>query len=96
MIEVTMTELRRDLFRLVDRMAETGEPLRVRRHGRVIDLTAQKPEKSVADMTPQERWDRFMAAPPIAGFDDVPNDLDTRRDHWTWEPDVKFADLDVK
>ncbi|MBJ7448362.1 MAG: type II toxin-antitoxin system Phd/YefM family antitoxin [Brevundimonas sp.] len=96
MIEVTMTELRRDLFRLIDRMAETGEPLRVKRHGRAVDLTARTPDKTVAEMTPQERWARFVARPPLAGFEDVPDDLDTYDDHWTWDPDTKFADLNAK
>lgn len=93
MIEVTMSELRRDLFRLVDRMAETGEPLRVRRHGLPIDLSAQRPEKAVADMTPQERWDRWLARAETEEFKDCPDDLDTYKGHWTWDPDTKFRDL---
>jgi hypothetical protein len=41
MIEVTATDLRKDLFRILDRMVETGEVLRVRRKGKVLNFTAQ-------------------------------------------------------
>jgi hypothetical protein len=41
MIEVTATDLRKDLFRILDRMAETGEVLRVRRKGRTLSFTAR-------------------------------------------------------
>lgn len=93
MIEVTMTELRRDLFRIIDRMAETGEPVRVRRNGRTIELTALTRNKPASELTPEERFDRWMAEPPLAGFEDVPDDIDTNKSHWIWEPDTKFKDL---
>lgn len=93
MIEVTMTELRRDLFRLVDLMAETGESLRVRRRGQAIDLSARTQEKSVSDMTPQERWDRWLEKAKVEGPNDCPDDLDSYKGHWTWNPDTKFRDL---
>ncbi|MEQ7155561.1 hypothetical protein [Brevundimonas aurifodinae] len=42
MIEVTATDLRKDLFRILDRMVETGEVLRVRRKGgSVLSVTAR-------------------------------------------------------
>ena len=38
MTEVTLTALRKDLFRLVDSVLETGEPLVIRRGGRRLTL----------------------------------------------------------
>ena len=93
MIEVTLTEMRKDLFRLIDRMVETGEPIRVRRNGRTIDLSARTGDKPVSEMTPQERYDRWLAKAEAEGPKPCPDDLVTCKDHWTWDPDVKFADL---
>jgi antitoxin (DNA-binding transcriptional repressor) of toxin-antitoxin stability system len=93
MIEVTLTELRKDLFRLIDQVAETGETLRVRRKGRTIDLTPVQSEKSVREMTPQERFDRWLAKCETEGPKPCPDDLDTYKDHWVWDPNIKFRDL---
>ena len=46
MIEVTATDLRKDLFRILDRVAATGEVLRVRRKGRILDFTAEAVDQS--------------------------------------------------
>lgn len=93
MIEVTATDLRKDLFRILDRMAETGEPLRVMRRGRPLDLVPQTQEKTVAEMTPQERFDRWAAKGPREGCEDWGDDIDTNKSHWTWDPETKFRDL---
>lgn len=93
MIEVTLTELRKDLFNIIDRVAETGETLRVRRQGRAIDLTPVSTTKNAKDMTPRERFDRWLAKAEAEGPKPCPDDLDTYKGHWTWNPDVKFRDL---
>lgn len=92
MIEVTATDLRKDLFRILDRMAETGEVLRVMRRGRAMDLIPQTQEKAVAEMTPEERFDRWMAKGVRKGSEDWDFDH-TDNSHWTWDPDTKFKDL---
>ncbi len=92
MIEVTATDLRKDLFRILDRMAETGEPLRVLRRGQPMDLVPQVSKERVAEMTPEQRFDRWMAKGPRAGCEDWDYDpSDTS--HWTWDPETKFKDL---
>lgn len=92
MIEVTATDLRKDLFRILDRLAETGEPLRVLRRGRAIDLVPRTQEKSVAEMTPAERFDRWMAKGVREGCEDWDFDH-TDNSHWEWDPETKFQDL---
>lgn len=88
-----MTELRKDLFRLIDRVSETGETLRVRRKGRTIDLAPTSVVKTIKDMTPQERFDRWLAEPPSPGWEDCPDDLDTDSGYREWNADKKFGDL---
>ena len=41
MIEVTATDLRKDLFNILDRIERTGEALRVRRRGKTLTLTTE-------------------------------------------------------
>ena len=90
MTEVTLTEFRKDLFRLIDEMVATGRPLRIRRRGKTIDLTARTPGKTGPELSPEERYDAYMALGPREGWEDCPNDIDTNKSHWTWDPDTKF------
>lgn len=92
MIEVTATNFRKDLFRILDRMAETGESLRVLRRGRPMDLVPQAPEKTVADMTPEERFDRWMARGVREGCEDWNYDH-TDKSHREWDSDKGLNNL---
>jgi antitoxin (DNA-binding transcriptional repressor) of toxin-antitoxin stability system len=56
MAELTLTELRKDLFRVADRVLETGEPVVVVRKGRRLVLQPERPE-----ITPEARWARYLA-----------------------------------
>lgn len=87
MTEVTLTALRKDLFRLVDSVLATGEPLVIRRGGRRLTLIAEAPKPA---LTPEERYDAYMAQGVREGWEDCPDDLDTNKSHWTWDPDTKF------
>ena len=59
MIEVTATDLRKDLFNILDRMVETGEDLRVKRKGKTaLVFTA----RLVPDTKMDQRAARFDAA----------------------------------
>jgi antitoxin (DNA-binding transcriptional repressor) of toxin-antitoxin stability system len=58
MTEVTLTELRRDIFRLVDRALETGEEIVFQRNGRRMVVRAEPEEP---EPTYQEVFDRWMA-----------------------------------
>lgn len=92
MIEVTATNLRKDLFNILDRIEKTGETLRVSRRGRAVDLKPSAVEKPVADMTPEERFDRWATKGPRPGAEDWDYDP-TDKSHWEWDPEKKFKDL---
>ena len=73
---VTLSELRSDLYRLADRVLESGEPLEIARKGRTLRLVAEP----AAD-----RLDRVRPIPGlIAGDPDALADLD-----WVgeWRPE---------
>jgi len=89
---VTMTELRRNLFHLVDEAVATGEAIVVERKGARIVIrgepkTAETPEER------EERWRRFWAEPPRAGSRDFTVEEFNRWSaaSWAWteeaEPD---------
>lgn len=68
-IEITATEFRRDLFRILDRMTETGEPVRIRRKGKILAFKATVIPEGGAD----QRAARFDAAMALGVRD---NDAD--------------------
>ena len=49
-VTVSASELRRDLFRLLDRCLETGTEIEVPRRGRILRITALPPRLKVADL----------------------------------------------
>lgn len=86
MAKITLTDLRKDLFRLADKALETGEPVVIERKGRTMVLMeAGKPfEHAPAAQTHAERVRAFLASPsPFPPFDFDPDD----NSHWTWSPD---------
>lgn len=90
MTEVTLTELRKDLFRLAD-AALAGEPVVIRRKGRRLVLREEVdgPAEEDAGETAEERahrerMERFWASPPppdATGLELEDMDLS---DHWDW------------
>jgi prevent-host-death family protein len=44
-MKVTATALRADLYRLLDRVLDSGEPLEIVRHGRTLRLVADPPAR---------------------------------------------------
>jgi hypothetical protein len=92
MAEVTLTELRKNLFHLVDQMVETGRPLKVRRNGRTISLSVTTEDATPPEPTPEDRFAAWMAKGPREGCQDWDYDPDDKS-HWTWDPDTKFRDL---
>ena len=80
------------MFNILDRLEKTGETLRVSRRGRAVDLKPSVVEGSVATMTPQERFDRWVAKGPRPGSENSTYDP-TDKSHWEWDPDKKFKDL---
>jgi antitoxin (DNA-binding transcriptional repressor) of toxin-antitoxin stability system len=65
MKEVTLTELRRNIFRLVDEALATGEPIVVKRKGqRVLIGPDRAPTKEQAvDAWLEARWRNFFDSP---------------------------------
>lgn len=70
------SQLRQDIYNLLDRVLETGEPLEVERKGRTLRIVAE----------PRVDWFHRVATDPtyIAGD---PEDLVSTHEHWEWEPE---------
>lgn len=84
MIEVTATDLRKDLFNILDRMERTGEPLRVSRKGRMLTLTPVFPK---SPMSHQEKFDAALALGVREDWADYdPGDITDGR-HIEWTPE---------
>ena len=54
MQKVKLTALRRDLFRIVDQVLETGVPVAVERHGTTVLLAPQAPAPRLARLKRRE------------------------------------------
>jgi len=65
MKEVTLTELRRNIFRLVDEALETGEPIVVKRKGKRILIGPDPPltEEQPAEAPLAARWRNYFDSP---------------------------------
>jgi hypothetical protein len=65
MKEVTLTELRRDIFRLVDETLETGEPIIVKRRGQRILIGPERPltKEEAVDVWLEARWRKYFDSP---------------------------------
>ncbi|MEQ6901038.1 hypothetical protein [Nocardioides sp. YIM 152588] len=50
---VTPSQLRADIYRLIDRVLETGEPLEIERKGRRLRLVPDVPKGKLSRLTPQ-------------------------------------------
>ncbi|MFT4289275.1 type II toxin-antitoxin system Phd/YefM family antitoxin [Nocardioides sp.] len=51
---VTATQLRADIFRLLDRVLETGEPLEIKRNGRILRVVSTPPESKLSRLVRRE------------------------------------------
>ncbi len=93
---VTLTELRKDIFRLVDEVVATGEPLVIERKGRRLTLQGETPRAEETREQEAERWRRFWAQPPRPGWETWDMSVEefnaASREAWTWDPDTKFKD----
>jgi hypothetical protein len=88
MSEITLTELRKDLFRLADRALETGEPVLIRRNGRVMALMeVGQPFEPAPVQTHAERVKAFFASPsPFPPMDLSLEDMEGGGG-FEWSPD---------
>ncbi|MGH6986644.1 MAG: hypothetical protein ACRED9_07385 [Caulobacteraceae bacterium] len=85
---MTITELRRNIFRLVDEALATGEPIVFRRRGRRMILRSEGGESSAAaehDEERDERWRRFWAAPAEIHEDLSLEEIESAGEtYWRW------------
>lgn len=93
---VTITELRRNIFRLIDETLETGEALVLNRKGQRVVLSRETPPAPTAE-TPEERedrWRRFWAEPPPPGWEDLDLSFETLdraiKEHWRWDGEAEL------
>jgi len=96
MKEVTLTELRRNIFRLIDESLETGEPIVVNRKGRRVILRGEATELAIAETEEEreERWRKFWAEPPPPEWEHT--DLSpeairqARQEYWKWDEEPEL------
>lgn len=79
MKRLTPTELRQNLYRLLDEVAESGEPISVERHGKRLTIAA--------DTTPG-RLERLVPHDAIVGDPEDLVHMDWS-DSWDGEPELK-------
>ena len=51
---VTVSGLRQNIYRLLDRVIETGQPLDVKRGDRLLRIVVEKPASKLARLTPHK------------------------------------------
>jgi antitoxin (DNA-binding transcriptional repressor) of toxin-antitoxin stability system len=64
---VTLTELRKNIFQLIDEVVATGEPLVIERKGKRLTLKGETASKDETRAEADERWRAFWAQPPRPG-----------------------------
>jgi hypothetical protein len=74
---ITLTALRQQLFRMVDKVIETGIPIEIERHGHRLKIVLDEPPKKLANL---------RAHHSIVGDADDLVDLET--DQWQKERDL--------
>lgn len=90
---VTLTEFRKNLFRLVDEALETGEPIVINRKGGRVVLRGERQSRSETEAERAERWRRFWAEAPPEGADvDLsPEDIRrARQSYWRWDEEPEL------
>lgn len=75
---VTPSQMRQDIYRLIDRVLETGEPLTIKRHDRTLRLVPDDPP-------PGGRLGRIRTNPDVIVGD--PEDFVELDWSDTWQPD---------
>jgi hypothetical protein len=92
---VTLTELRKNLFRLVDEVLETGEPLVIDRKGGWLVIKGEARPTPSEEAARAEMWRRYWASPPPPGWEDVDDSLEAldkdKEADWRWD---KASELD--
>ena len=53
---ITTSDLRQNIYKLLDRVIETGEPLEIKRKGHVLRITEDKPFSKLANIQKREAF----------------------------------------
>jgi antitoxin (DNA-binding transcriptional repressor) of toxin-antitoxin stability system len=91
MKEVTLTELRRNIFRLVDEALETGESIVVKRHGRTVTLAPDARPTRGRKLAPDDKegWAKFWAEPSPLGWENYDLSFEALdkagKSFWEWD-----------
>lgn len=51
-MSISATELRANIYKLIDQVIETGVPLQIERNGHVVMLVAEKPPSKLSKLVP--------------------------------------------
>lgn len=73
-MKTTATALRKDLYNVLDRVLETGEPVEIERNGRIVRIVADRPAS---------RFDRLVRRDVVVGD---PGDLVAMDWSGEWTP----------
>ena len=94
---VTITELRRNIFRLIDETLETGEPIVLNRKGKRVVLgpeAASAPAVVETQAEREERRRKFWEEPPPPGWEDCDLSVEAlkaaRREYWQWDQEPEL------
>jgi PHD/YefM family antitoxin component YafN of YafNO toxin-antitoxin module len=87
---VTITELRRNIFRLIDESLETGEPILLHRKGKRVVLGPETAARAVETQEERsERLRKFWDEPPPPGMEDADLSFETLdravKEYWQWD-----------
>jgi len=89
---VTITEFRKNIFRMIDETLATGEAIEIKRKGGRVVLTAEHAPASVAEKR-AERWKRFWESPPdlrLGGDMGVEDFRKVRESYWHWDEEPEL------
>jgi antitoxin (DNA-binding transcriptional repressor) of toxin-antitoxin stability system len=96
MKSVTLTDLRKNIFQLVDELLATGEPIMINRKGRRVVLRTEGPVVPATETEEEraERWRKFWAEPPPPGWEDSDLSVEDikryRQEYWKWDEEPEL------
>ena len=91
---VTITELRRNIFRLIDETLETGEPIMLNRKGKRLVLSPERGPMDSAgtDAVREARWRNFWATPSEIQEDLTLEEIEAAGEaYWRWSDEPEPA-----
>lgn len=55
-MSLTASTLRQDIYRILDRVLETGEPVEIERRGRILRIVPDRPREKLAGLVQREAY----------------------------------------